>query len=147
MPDNTSLIPATNKDLNFIFQCVVEFYSQNPYEIKTISDRKLKQAIVKLLKTKNNYYFIIKHNKQPVGILQVMKTGKNKAEIILIYIRKEYRHKGIGEYSMKYILQWLKKKNIKYIKTEINIHNKISQRFFNSLGFTKHSLIYTKNID
>lgn len=138
------VINPTSNDIDFIYECVLEFYSQNPYEIKIISNEKLKKAIKKLFNEKINYYFIIKYQGEYAGILQIMITGKNKAEIILIYLKKRYRHQGIGNYAMRYILKWLKEKNITYIKTEINIHNKISQKFFGSLGFQKHSLIYTK---
>jgi hypothetical protein len=39
----------------------------------------------------------------------------------------------------------LRDENIDRIKTEINIHNDASQKFFANLGFEKQSLIYLKD--
>ncbi len=130
---------ATKKDLNFIFNNVLSFYRENPNEIMLISKSRLKKAVGNLFKNRDNSYYLIMFDNKRVGFIQTMQTNKDILEIILIYLKPQYRRKGLGTQALNRITQ-----NSRHavIKTEVNNTNRPSQKFFTKLNFKKHSIIY-----
>jgi ribosomal protein S18 acetylase RimI-like enzyme len=137
--------PHTQAQKDFIVENVVRFYKENPNEKRSNSFAEIRRSVRKLLEEDENHtYFIIQHNGEPTGLIQVMQTQKKVAEIILIYLLPEYRHKKLGSSALKQVIKKLENSGVTKIKTEVNTTNNASQSFFESMDFEKHSLIYVR---
>jgi len=130
------------KDFDFIVKNIIAFYKENPKELFLSSRKQVEKGVKQLFKDKNNFYYIIYLEKNQVGLIQIMKTGNDIVEIILIYLLEGYRNKKIGEEALTKCLKKIKQLNIKIIKTEINTFNNRSKHFFKKQNFKKHSSIY-----
>ena len=138
-------IPETTAGKNFIIKNVVRFYKENPNEERSNSFEEIRQSVRKLLEEDENHtYFIIQHNDEPAGLIQVMQTQKKVAEITLIYLLPEHRRKKLGSSALKQVIKKLENSGVTKIKTEVNTTNNASQSFFESMDFEKHSLIYIR---
>jgi ribosomal protein S18 acetylase RimI-like enzyme len=136
--------PTTQSDKDFIAECVVRFYKENPEEERANPYDQIRESVHELLDSENNHqYFLIKADNELAGFIQIMQN-KNTLEIILIYLLPDFRRQGLGKQAVNNILEQYEDEDINSIKTEINIHNDASQNFFADLGFEKQSLMYIK---
>ena len=76
----------------------------------------------------------------------VLSNKKRGAEITLIYLRGEYRNKGIGSKLVKELLKWLKNNNEKNVYVTIDIKNKASINLHKKFGFKTTSFIMQKKL-
>ena len=103
------------------------------------------------LKKKDTGVFWIKSKSIICGFFIVDKTYSHlsyKKKIYLrdFYIKKEFRHKGIGLQSFSQIKKYFKKKNINKVEVEILNSNKKVINFWKKNKFTIKSLKYSLNI-
>jgi len=69
-----------------------------------------------------------------------------KGYVSNLYIKKNYRYKGIGKKLLNISLKWLKENNVKYISLEIHLKNKNALKFYRDLGFKDYTLKLAKKI-
>jgi len=104
------------------------------------------------LNKKNSSVFIA-IDKKPIGIiiatyfvpLRISKFTR-KGYVSNLYIKKNYRYKGIGKKLLNISLKWLKENNVKYISLEIHLKNKNALKFYRDLGFKDYTLKLAKKI-
>ena len=65
---------------------------------------------------KRAYKFVVKLNKQIVGIICLIETRPETIEIIYIAISKEHRNQGIGGQLLEFTINWAKNKKYHVIE-------------------------------
>ena len=63
-----------------------------------------------------------------------------------IFVKKEFRGKGIGKLLMKELIKWFKKNNIKKVSLCVHTKNKKAIKLYERLGFQVNIEIMNKNI-
>ena len=76
----------------------------------------------------------------------VLSNKKRNAEIALIYVKREYRRKGIGKKIMRELLRWLKEKGENKVFATTNIENKSSINLNRKAGFKESIIIMEKKL-
>lgn len=112
-----------------------------------LSKSKLKKALEKKISDRNNLYFVIEMDKNPVGFIHAYKLNAEHADLCLIYLEKAFRGKGHGTIAVKKLMQSLRKNGFKMLRIEIEKNNLASQRFFGNLGFKVKSNIYELSLN
>ena len=69
---------------------------------------------------------------------------KRGAEITLIYVRKEYREKGVGSKILNELLKWLKEKGENKIHVTMDLINDASMNLHKKAGFKKVVIMMQK---
>ena len=67
--------------------------------------------------------------------------NKKLVSFIGVFVRKEYRRKGIGTHLVEKLKSFLKTKNVN--RLVVSPHNKISKDFYNSLGAKEGEVDFT----
>ena len=104
------------------------------------------------LEKKNSAVFIAE-DKKPIGIIiatyfEPLRISKFaiKGYVSNLYIRKNYRNKGIGKKLVAISLKWLKENKVKYVSLEIHLKNKKALKFYRDTGFKDYTLKLAKTI-
>ena len=63
------------------------------------------------------------------------KEDKKFGDTHRLYVKKEFRGKGVGSKIKKELLKWLKNKKVKYVSTKMFIKNKASINLNKKFGF------------
>jgi len=99
-------------------------------------------AIKEQIKNENYTYFYILYNGEKAGYI-----GLSEKEDYLflskIYIKKEFRHKGIGTNSFEFIKQFSKENNYKKIVLTVNKYNKNTIDAYIKWGFENVDSVVT----
>jgi len=91
-------------------------------------------------KRDNYHIYCIRHDNIIIGFFAYYleyENIKDMAYISVIYIKNDYRQKGIGDKIIEIIVNKLKSINIKEIRTHISLRNISSLRFFVKHGFDR----------
>lgn len=92
-------------------------------------------------------FLVCEENNELISFGDAVLSGKNKgAEVALIYVRKEYRGKGIGKKIMKELLKWLKEKGENKVFVTTDIENKASINLNKKAGFKESIIIMEKKL-
>ena len=81
------------------------------------------KAITEQIKNENYTYFYIIYNEETAGYIGLSK----KPEYLFLsklYMKKDFRHKGIGTESFEFIKNFAKENNYKTIRLTVNKNNK-----------------------
>lgn len=96
----------------------------------------------KALKSPKSLFLVAEENEKIVGyaIAKIDKRpdvyGIRKIGFInSVYVKKECRRLGISKMFMKQIIDWFKRKKIKYIELHVHSKNKIAQNAYAKYGF------------
>lgn len=73
--------------------------------------------------------------------LYTKKEGKNlpNSELVIIAISEKYHHRGIGKKLVLALDDIFAKEKISRYKVSVNKKNAVANKFYNALGFRKHS--------
>lgn len=101
----------------------------------------------------NRGTFIAIDNKKIIGIvlaqyykpLPISKHSK-KGYISNLYVKEEYRKKGIAIKLVKKAEEWLKKNKVSHITLEIHVKNKPALNLYRKFGFKDYTLKLSKKI-
>lgn len=65
-----------------------------------------------------------------------------------VYVKKNYRKKGIANMLFKEAQKWFAKKKVSEIGSDAEVHNNISHQFYKSMGFKKSETLvhYIKKV-
>lgn len=117
----------------------IQFTKKEFDELKRELKKRKKQRRKNFLKALkgNNYfcYFVISNNKIIGFVSASLTKRKGEARLENVYIKPEFRKKGIAKKACKFILNLLKKKDVKKVESGIYIKNKPSMVLHKSLGF------------
>lgn len=99
------------------------------------------------LKKRDYRFFVVEDEGKTVGFIEgcIRKTPSfykysRKGEVGPIFVKKEYRNKGVGKKLVKEMLNWFKSKNIKWIQLTTHAKNINSIKFWKKLGFKEYSI-------
>ena len=76
----------------------------------------------------------------------VLSNKKRNAEVALIYVKREYRRKGIGKKLLKELLKWLKEKGESKVFVTMDIENNSSINLNKQVGFRESIVIMEKKL-
>lgn len=99
------------------------------------------------LKKRDCQFFIAEDKGRVVGFIEgcIKKTSPlykyaKRGEIGPIFLKKEYRERGIGKELAKEMLNWFKSKNIEWIQLTTHAKNTSSIKFWKKMGFKEYSI-------
>ena len=100
----------------------------------------------KELNSPKNYWIVAEIDKKIIGFANV-EIGKDKeGRLTFLYIRKNFRKKGIGRKLTEERIKWLKSKNIKRVESSAYLKNKPSINNLKKIGFTPISIRFGKKL-
>ncbi|MEX2017242.1 MAG: GNAT family N-acetyltransferase [Candidatus Pacearchaeota archaeon] len=89
----------------------------------------------KELKLKNNYWIVAEEKGKIIGFANADIDKSKEGRLTLLYIRRDYRKRGIGMRLTKERINWLKSKKIKRIESGVYLNNKPSINNLKKSGF------------
>jgi aminoglycoside 6'-N-acetyltransferase I len=101
------------------------------------------------------YEFLYKLNGEYIGFMSLSKRNDYVEECETspvaylegIYVKKEYRHEGIGKELIEFAKKWAKENDIKELASDCEIENCDSINFHKSVGFVESNRIVCFYID
>jgi len=124
-----------------VFDLYRQFYKKNPDKIISID------YIKQRLTNKESTIFFVEENNICIGIVQLYITFDSlelAKKIILydIFVKSEYRKKGIGTMLMNVSKNFAEKNNISGIELSTAISNGTAQSLYESLGYERDTEFY-----
>lgn len=140
---------ATSKDFEKLKEIKKEFYlwecKQDKKLCPKFADRNLGIRLGKNLRQNNVIFFIAIENGEILGYsgAEIEKNmpcykEKLKGHLFNLYVRPEYRKKGIAKSLIKKVLLWFKKNKIKEIELYTGANNHKAQNLYKKSGFEEH---------
>ena len=80
------------------------------------------------------------------GVASLNKGRMRNPEISLIFIKGNFRGKGIGSKIMKELLKWLKKNHCKKVVVSTSVENKASIKLNKKFGFKDAAIMMEKQL-
>ena len=131
--------------LNSAVDLIKKYHPQHLIDINLRSD--YKEIIIKYIRgrifSKNDAMFISELNGKPVGhmIISIKKSFpifemEYYGRINTVYIKKEFRGKGISSKLKDEAIKWFKSKNINRISLNVNPDNKQALEAYKKWGLT-----------
>ena len=144
MKENLIIKEATVKDsekIGEVFDLYRQFYKKNPDKIISI------EYIKQRLKNKESTIFFVEDDNVCIGIVQLYVTFDSlelSKKIILydLFVRPEYRKKGIGAMLMDASKDFAENNGISGIELSTAISNGTAQRLYESLGYERDNEFY-----
>lgn len=107
----------------------------------------------KNIKKKNNFIFVAVKDRKIIGFIEFLikknESGfkvKKYGYLNLATTHKDYRRKGIAKALTKACLGFLKKKRIKYVKTNVYNVNEVAMKTWIKQGFKPQSAFLIKEL-
>ena len=124
-----------------VFDLYRQFYKKNPDKIISID------YIKQRLTNKESTIFFVEENNICIGIVQLYITfdSLELAKKIILYdlfVKSEYRKKGIGTMLMNVSKNFAEKNNISGIELSTAISNGTAQSLYESLGYERDTEFY-----
>ena len=128
--------PEDSKKIGEIFDLYRQFYK------KESNVEACKSYIKERLSNNEAQIFYIENEKECMGMTQLYTTFDSlelSKKIILydLYVRSEYRRKGVGHLLMNAAKDYAKKNNITSIELSTAITNTTAQSLYESLGYKR----------
>lgn len=144
MKENFIIKEATVKDsekIGEVFDLYRQFYKKDPDKIISI------EYIKQRLTNKESTIFFVEEDNVCIGIVQLYVTFDSlelSKKIILydLFVRSEYRKKGIGAMLMDASKDFAKNNGITGIELSTAISNGTAQRLYESLGYERDNEFY-----
>ena len=144
MKDNFIIKEAVVEDsekVGEVFDLYRQFYKKDPDKIISID------YIKQRLTNKESTIFFVEENNICIGIVQLYITFDSlelAKKIILydIFVKSEYRKKGIGTILMNVSKNFAEKNNISGIELSTAISNGTAQSLYESLGYERDTEFY-----
>lgn len=133
--------PLTYFQIDEIVSMMQDFYSIDHYPI----DKKIsKQLFEEFINNENlGKSWIINYNDEVIGylIITYIYSFEYRGKIAFLdelYIKENYRNRGIGSHTVEFIIQEVKKLNLKQIVLEVENHNHSAQKVYSNKNFVIH---------
>ncbi len=120
------------------------------YILDTESEKILYNTIVALIENGDTEVLVATEESKVVGFIVVTvntfqnlyQTRKLIGEISAIYVRRDYRGKGIGSKLLEEAMKYLQSKGVEIVLAEVRADNKASMKLFTKYGFTVDHTIH-----
>ena len=144
MKENFIIKEATVEDsekIGEVFDLYRQFYKKDPDKIISI------EYIKQRLTNKESTIFFVEEDNVCIGIVQLYVTFDSlelSKKIILydLFVRSEYRKKGIGAMLMDASKDFAENNGITGIELSTSISNGTAQRLYESLGYERDNEFY-----
>ena len=143
------------KDIvNLSYKSAIYHKKLTPY-YDTSKDVKevLTESLKKNIYSSNSCIFVAEENSKIVGYLLAFKVNRpemfkvKKAGLIAdVFIKEEYRRKGIGDKLIKECFDWFRGYKISFVEINVEVSNKQAMNFWNKKGFKDVSIEKYKKI-
>lgn len=148
---------ASKRDFERLRDLRKEFYlaqiSYDPFASPAWASYGMPQLLARELKSNNIIYFIAKNKNKIIGYagnevkkLPAWYKAKKKGHLFNLYVKKEFRNKGIGKNLIEKSLSWFRKKNVSFVEVLAYDKNKIAQEMYNKMGFKPYMNIANKRL-
>ncbi len=111
------------------------------------AEKNMRENFKKVLKGKKSDIFVAEESNEIAGFILISKSKSDDihtfdfyGEIPYIYIKKDFRGKGIGSKFFKKAKKWFKDKKLKYIKLDVNVKNKKAKEIYKKWGFDEYEV-------
>ena len=115
----------------------------NPEYVK----RGLGARLAKNLRQKNTVFFVAEEKEKLIGYSggEIQKNPafakfKKRGHLFNLYVKPEYRSKGIGKKLIRATLSWFRKKKVSDLTIMVYSHNKSAYKIYKNLGFKDYIL-------
>lgn len=114
--------------------------------LKPISDKEVNKYFLIMLRSKNDYNFIIMLDKKVIGHISLAKRKNHWYETQIVIGEKKYWGKGYGSEAIRLLIQKAKSLKISKIYLEVRPTNFRAIRAYEHCGFYKvKAVLYSKN--
>ncbi|MCK9439377.1 GNAT family N-acetyltransferase [Patescibacteria group bacterium] len=124
-------------------------YYDTSKDVKEVLTKSLKKNIY----SSNSCIFIAEENNKIIGYLLAFKVNRlemfkvKKAGLIAdVFIKEDYRRKGIGDKLIKECFDWFRGDKISFAEINVEVSNKQAINFWNKKGFKDVSIERYKRI-
>jgi len=100
----------------------------------------------KEINSKKNFWIVALICDKVVGFANAMIEKNKEGRLAMLYVKKEFRKKGIGRKLTQERIEWLKKKGIKKVYAGMFIKNKASRKNLEKIGFKPVSIKLEKQL-
>lgn len=104
--------------------------------------RVLGMRLAKNLRQSNTVFIIAKENGKVIGFAgaEIKKNesdikARKQGHLFSVYVRPQFRRRGVAEKMLNEIMKWFKEKKIDYLTLERWDHNKIAASLYRKLGY------------
>lgn len=150
---------ATLKDIKKILELSIEFDLEyfKKYKIKDFPPinelaKQKKKIFEKDLKNKKGVIFVAEKDEKDIGYIFTIKGIPrdrkfiSKAYISDLYIKKEFRGKGIAKKLILESEEWCKKEKINEVFIDVNVKNLGAKKLYKKMKFNEMKLRLNKKI-
>lgn len=156
---------AKTKDISVIVELWKGFmkdFNDKFSENKTIKDyitlkknagKDFRKFAEEKIKSKDGKIFIVEEGNEPIGymLIYIKKTIpiyklKKIGYISDLFIKKEFRRRGISSKLKKKAISWFKKKGMKHMSIQVYADNKIPYDIYKKWGFSDFHIELRKKI-
>ncbi len=140
------IIKPKLKDFSEIFSLLKQLWLHKK------SNKRIKEAFIKGLRSAQQEYLIAKQDKRIVGFAALTITNSlwdegNSLYIEALVVDRIYRGRGIGTKLMKAITEIAKKRKCKSINFDSGLFRKDAHSFYKEQGFKKYNTyLFSKHI-
>ena len=114
--------------------------------LKRVSDKEADKYFQNILKTKDDYHFMIVLNKKTIGHISLAKRRNSWYETQIIIGEKKYFGKGYGSKAIGILIKKAKRLGISKVYLEVRPNNTKAIRAYEKCGFQKVKVVcYPKN--
>ena len=114
--------------------------------LKRVSDKEVDKYFQNILKTKDDYHFMIVLNKKTIGHISLAKRRNSWYETQIIIGEKKYFGKGYGSKAIGILIKKAKRLGISKVYLEVRPNNTKAIRAYEKCGFQKVKVVcYPKN--
>lgn len=142
-----SLRKVTYSDIDLLYSWANDpAVRRNSFNVHQISYKDHQQWFKRVMEDENTIQFILMDDNLPVGQIRLNLSG-DEAEIGYS-IAKEYRGRGYGHQILQQVVKEVRKNHpiIKTLVAKVKTDNMASNRLFQSEGYFKEYICYTKDI-
>lgn len=132
---------ATVKDLDTAYNLLNELYENR------IKYKIFKELYNEKITDSNSYYVVMENENKVVAILIMyirtkLTRAKREAYVESIIVDEKYRNNGIGKKMLQHAIDYAKSLDCEVIDLSCVISNEKGQKFYEEMGFKKHSFKY-----
>ena len=137
-----TLKPAMAADASRLISLMREYYA---YDRIPFLDQIIGSALETLLAdSRHGYAVFITVGGEEIGYVIVtysfsVEFGGRFALIDEIFLRDGFRGKGIGQETIRFLLDRCSREGIGAVRLEVEMHNIAAQKFYEREGFTRHN--------
>jgi ribosomal protein S18 acetylase RimI-like enzyme len=141
MKRKTSFQFAGASDFETLLAMMREFYAQDGLRFDESVARRALQGLIH--KSDLGYVFLIKEEGEVAGYAVLtfgysLEFHGRDAFVDELYLRDEYRGKGIGKYALEFLSAVCAESGVRALHLEVERHNTNAQRVYRKFGFEDH---------